>query len=380
MGDMSNAENFQNGDATGEASRAFFLPSFERHEFASEMSLRDIVVRVWRGKWIVALTMIAVVAVVTLWMKSKDPRYTATMIVAPSGDGGAGGLSGRLSQYSGIAALAGIDLPSNEVVTPFSQFSEIIASPIVAERLERKYDILPKVFADSWGWNPETKVWVRHSGLLTPIGNWVREFFGLPSRSPPSAYALSEYLQDKLGMSQIDNTSMQRIEFQHKDPVFAVQLLAALHKEADAVVREASEARTSRQIAYIERKLQTITAVDHRRSLVQLLLDQEKQMMMIQVDLPFAAQIIEPPISTDEPTFPRPKLFLAAAIVLGGMLGVMLVFLIDALRPPKRPDRRAASPAKKLPEDASTKTNGAAHPPPAAPEDAPSPPNATVTS
>ena len=55
-------------------------------------------------------------------------------------------------------------------------------------------------------------------------------------------------------------------------------------------------------------------------------------MMMIQVDLPFAARVIEPPIASDQPTFPKPVLFLALAIVIGAMIGVFIVFLIEALR------------------------------------------------
>ena len=302
-------------------------------EVDDQISLREIVLRVWRGKWIVLLTALVIVAAVGAWMKMKDPRYTASMVVASAGEDGAGGLRNRLSQYSGIAALAGIGLPTGKTVTAFVQFGEILTSPVVAERLMRKYDIMPTVFEGSWTWDAENKTWVAKSNPIKALKGKFREFFGLPAKSPPTAAALADYLDRKLTISLIETTGMQRIEFQHKDPVFAVQLLAALHKEADNLIREESQTRTSRQIAYIERKLQTTTAADHRRSLVQLLLDQEKQMMMIQVDLPFAARVIEPPMASDQPTFPKPTLFFALALVGGSILGVFVVFLIGALRP-----------------------------------------------
>lgn len=369
-----NAEKAENADLHAKILRGVSPLLIEGGELRGQLTLREIVLRIWRGKWIIVATMAIVVALVVGWMKMKSPLYTAAVVVAPASDAGAGGLASRLSQYSGIAALAGIDLPSNEVVTPFRQFTEIMTSPVVAERLAKKYDIMPTIFAGRWSWSPTEKVWTRQRGLLSPVTGWAREFFGLPPRPPPSVGQLADYLHEKISMSEIELTGMQRIMFRHKDPVFAVQMLAALHKEADGVIREESEMRTSRQIAYIERKLQTTTAADHRRSLVQLLLDQEKQMMMIQVNLPFAARIIEPPIASSAPTSPKPKLFLAGAIVLGAMLGIFIVFLIDALRPGPNASgavdiqtaRREDSTVVNAPTSASSMPDNDEKPPPVA--------------
>ena len=85
-------------------------------------------------------------------------------------------------------------------------------------------------------------------------------------------------------------------------------------------------------LAYIESKLATVTVAELRLSLVELLSNQEKRMMMIKVDLPFAARIIQPPVASEDPTFPKPFLALALAVAGGLFVGVFLVFLIDALR------------------------------------------------
>ena len=87
-----------------------------------------------------------------------------------------------------------------------------------------------------------------------------------------------------------------------------------------------------RQIEYIQQKLATVSITGHRQALTQLLSAEEKNMMMIQVDLPFAARIIEPPVVSEAPTSPKPFFFLALSVVVGGVLGVLLVFLVGALR------------------------------------------------
>ena len=68
---------------------------------------------------------------------------------------------------------------------------------------------------------------------------------------------------------------------------------------ADEHLREGTVNRTARQIEYIEEKLRTTALVEHRLAMVQLLSDQEKTMMMIQLDLPFAAELFEVPVVSD---------------------------------------------------------------------------------
>ena len=85
-------------------------------------------------------------------------------------------------------------------------------------------------------------------------------------------------------------------------------MLLLVHKEGDELIRLDAQERATRQIKYITEKLATVSITEHRQSLTQLLSDQEKQMMMIQVDLPFSARIIHPPMASDAPTSPRPFL------------------------------------------------------------------------
>ena len=72
----------------------------------SEISLRDLVDKVWSGKWIVLAALLASVALVSTWMKYTVPLYTASMMIAPANDSGASGLSSQIARYSGLADLA----------------------------------------------------------------------------------------------------------------------------------------------------------------------------------------------------------------------------------------------------------------------------------
>ncbi len=297
-----------------------------------EIALRDLFLKVWWGKWIIVATMAVVVGLVTVWLKITEPVYTARMVIAPAGEAG-GGMMGGLSQYLDLASLAGIDLPSEQTLSGFDQFSELVTSVTVAERLKEKYGVLEIVFEESW--DAQNKRWQAPQGIAGAVIGRVRTFFGLPAWTPPSSKALAEYLKEELRLTPVGATAMHVLAFDHKDPQFAVQFLRWIHREDDELIREQAQERTSRQLAYIESKLATVTVAEQRLSLVELLSAQEKRMMMITVDLPFAARIIEPPVASEAPTFPKPFLALALAIAGGLFVGFFLVFLIDALREPR---------------------------------------------
>ena len=107
-----------------------------------EITLRDLFIRVWRGKWIVFATMAVAVGLIVLWMKFSTPLYTASMVVAPTGQIGASGMADRLSRFESLASLAGISLPAAEKVSPFPQFMELTTSVTVARRLQEKHGVL----------------------------------------------------------------------------------------------------------------------------------------------------------------------------------------------------------------------------------------------
>ena len=83
-----------------------------------ELTFRALFFQIVRGKWIILATMAVLVGLVTVWMKTTEPLYTASMVIAPTGEAGAGGMAGRLLQYGDLASLAGINLPSAETVSP----------------------------------------------------------------------------------------------------------------------------------------------------------------------------------------------------------------------------------------------------------------------
>lgn len=153
-------------------------------DLTDEFSLRDLFTRLWRGKWVVLATMAVAVLAVSAWMKVADPLYTTRMVVAPTGESRTGALANRLQQYAGLASLAGIELPSDERVSSFTRFEQLIGSVTLARRLQEKYVILQKLNESRW--DPESQRWLPPHGTIAAAQTALRSFFNLPTWTPPS--------------------------------------------------------------------------------------------------------------------------------------------------------------------------------------------------
>jgi len=109
----------------------------------------------------------------------------------------------------------------------------------------------------------------------------------------------------------------------HRDRDTAIALLVALHRAADAVLREQAANRADAYIAYLDRQLARTTLAEHRSGLATLLGRQERARMLIAVDLPYAAEPVEAATAPLRPGWPNPVLVLPLAVVAGAAVGLM---------------------------------------------------------
>ncbi|MHB0896088.1 MAG: GumC family protein [Spirochaetales bacterium] len=104
-----------------------------------EISLVDLAATLWRRKWlIVAVTAIAAVLSV-VYALSKPNMFTATSTMLPI----SGSSSSMLSQYAGLASLAGVSLPGASASDPTVKLQAILNSRSFAEKLVTEMNLVP---------------------------------------------------------------------------------------------------------------------------------------------------------------------------------------------------------------------------------------------
>lgn len=298
-----------------------------------ELSLINFVRVVYRGKWILLLCVTAAVGGTIFWASTTTARYTAMMTVAPILREQSPRFGGEIAALRQLTAIAGVNLGRTGATTRFQNFITLLNSYPIGKILTENYDLNRKLAVAKW--DPVGRIWVRPNGILNRVKYKLNEYLGLPGWVPPTVHSFLDYLNQRLTIDRVQDAGFFEVKFEHEDPEVAETVLKILHKEADAFLRNKAYTRTTQEIEFLEQRISDVAIQEHRQALVALLSGLEQELLVIGPDLPFAADIIQPPVANKVPTYPRPMLFLVIAALGGVFVGTILAFVYDQMRPPK---------------------------------------------
>ena len=324
-----------------DVSASFLPPLFRDHGARLRPILRSVV-----SGWRLVPALAAAAALLALLiLHGLPPEHTAAMVVGPIARTGASAMGARTP----VAMRADMPLSvlefgnGEETLSDFARFVELLTSPTVAARLMAEPGFLPHLFPERW--DSAAGRWHPPGGL----GGWLRRLVlalaGHDDWAEPDADLVSLHLKRMVVVQALGSTPMRRISVRDSDRAFAVRLLQRLSAAADARLREEAIRRAGAEIDYIRARLAVAQSADSRKALADLLNDQERVATLIGVDLPYAADPIEPPSASAHADWPNPLLVLPLAMAAGAGLGLFLIFAARAWRerePALRLGRRTA--------------------------------------
>lgn len=294
-----------------------------------EPTVAEFIAMVWKHKKCLVWPIIVALVLGLIWLRVTPSYYTATMIVGPTASSGVAGRGARLTLRlvdTDYIRPAPVEMDKKEELSDFARFLELMTSVEIAKRIEKEQpELMQSLFAGEWDMN--TKKWHPPSGVGNLFKRFIYALSGQEYWAEPDAVRMASVIRDRLIVEPVGSSAMRRIRFRHSDRDFAVQLLKALHNHADEYLRSQARLRTSQEINYIRANLGTITLMEHRQALAELLASQEQTQMMINVDLPFAADRIENAYAASTPDWPSPLFVFMIMLVVGGMFGMVMVYL-----------------------------------------------------
>jgi hypothetical protein len=296
------------------------------HETAahSSISLRDLLGRLYRGKYIIFASCVVALGLAVAWLKVTHPSYTSRMVVAAP-------LVTQSPEFGGGGALASLGLGGllNASTEPFRRYQDLLTSRSVAERLESDHHVLKLVFADRWDEAHQT--WKAPTGFVADLRSAVKGFFGRPDVVEPGISDLVGVLEGDVLVSTPSSNSpltspspLRFVSFTAGDPQLAANMLRWVHEETDQVLRENEIKRTRGMITYLTGRLRDVSIADERTALTQLLLDEEKQDMLLETGVDYAAEVLDPASVPGGPSFPRIGLTLVLAVIGGFGIGSLI--------------------------------------------------------
>jgi hypothetical protein len=254
----------------------------------SSISLSNIAREIWAGKWVIA-TAIAIALVYGAYTVHKSgASYTATMQISPADTDNSGALAGASSLFAGLGGSGAM------VVPKFTQFLADISSVGVAKMLDEQYDMLCRVYRGDC--NQVTHQWTERTGFWESVAAAQAWLGGLPNPNGPRTLSdLAAYTGGSVVATQNKTSSLVVLSYSHSDPKFAAFFLSAVVKTTNDYIRTQNREIQRRYVENVTQSIARNTNVQQRETLDQLLLQEERQLMLAEVDVPYAASILDGP-------------------------------------------------------------------------------------
>ena len=234
--------------------------------------------------------------VALLWVLLAVPQYRVTMLVGPTTRTGTPDISALFPENASYALEYVLRSFGPGDSSDFMRFEAIMRGPMISRRL---LDI-PQV----------------SQGLQND-----RRWSFTRADKLESAEKLSAYLQKRIRIEPVGNTTMRRVVYHHANPDFACRFLSTLYATTDGVIRQEVREKAGTRIEGLKQTLRTANDPEHRRMLAKLLSDQEQVQMILALNEPFSAMLAEPPSVSAKPVWPDKKLLFPLLGFVGALLG-----------------------------------------------------------
>jgi uncharacterized protein involved in exopolysaccharide biosynthesis len=265
--------------------------------YDDEIDLWQLWDTIWSGRWlIIAITSLFAAGGVTYALVAQE-WWRAEVVLAPADK--KGGMSGALSQLSGLASLAGVSVGGGDSNEPLA----VLKSRGFAREFITDMNLMPTLFKGAE--NLKDKPDIRDA---------VRVFEGVRTVS-----------DDK-------KTGLITLSVRWKDPDTAALWANELARRVNARLRAEALAEAERNVAYLQKEMAATSVVSLQQSMGRVLEGEMQKLMLARGNEEFAFKVIDKATPPKQREAPRRSLIAIAATLAGGFLGILAVFLRQAWR------------------------------------------------
>lgn len=279
--------------------------------------------QLWQSRWQLLGGAVMGLLLAAILILIITPKYTVHMVVGPVSANGPAGMGTPAARVAELRRTSFNEPVSTDTLSDYDRYLQLLTSPSTAQILIRNVpDLLQTLFPQRWDKNK--KEW------YLPVTAWPEEIIrrarGGSAWHAPTPEDLAAKLKSMLQTRIIGQTTMRELSLRYPDRGFGLTLLYAMHQAADNVLREEAARRSGAISEYLEKQLQTVRMQEHRAVLTELLAAQERIRILVAVDLPYAADVVEPPTAPLEPDTPQPW----PILILGALLGLFFAALYNS--------------------------------------------------
>lgn len=289
--------------------------SHELRAQPDQVTFRDLTRIAWSRRWLIGVVTLICAATAFIVAMILPKEYDASVLVSPvtEQESHLGGLSSMMSQFGGLASLAGISPAADQKRV---ESLAILQSATLTERFISQNNLLPLLYPQLW--DARTRGWKTTDPARVPTLWKANRYFGGKIRDV--------YSDPK--------TALVSVTIRWTDAQQAASWANDLVAMTNAYTRQQAIDEAERNIAYLQSQAATTDVVEVKQAIYSLLQTQINKAMIARGTDQYALKVIDPAQVPERPSSPRPILWTAAALLAGLLVSLLVAFALGEAREP----------------------------------------------
>lgn len=296
----------------------------EEKNYKNEIDLHEIIEVVWKKKIFIFSFSIFFASLTILISFLYLPNiYKSEALLLPADDSQSG--MNAISQYSSLASIAGISIPSQDVdksleaierIKSFEFFSNYFLSTI---RLE---DLMAVK-----SWDPDlNEILYDNKTFDTSSNKWIRKV-SYPKKTIPSAQEAYKRYKKIMSVSQNTKSKFIYISIEHQSPHIAKAWVDNVIELINKSMRDADKIKTLKSIEFLNEQSAKSNYENLKNAFNTLQQEQMKSLMLIEANEDYIFKIVNSPIVPELKSGPQRFLLTVVGFLIGFILSIAFVLV-----------------------------------------------------
>tara|TARA_A100001234_G_C12606096_1_gene377215 strand:+ start:114 stop:1022 length:909 start_codon:yes stop_codon:yes gene_type:complete len=281
-----------------------------------DIDIRELISILWKGKFIIT-SFIILTSIIGLIVAFQLPNfYKSEALLAPAQP--SSGLNRTMQNYSGLASLAGLDLPSGPEINQTAEAIEKIKSLSFFEKQIIPDIFLPDLMAiDSW--NRVLNLMEYDPSMFNKTEQkWIKK---------PTVQESFDEFKGLLSISEDPNTGFIRLAIEHHSPFIAKSWVDLIISKINSSLRLEKKQIAEKSIEYLEYQMSQTNLTEIKQVLAELVQSQIQQLAVIETNEAYVFRYIDPPVASENKIKPDRLMILFLSSLLGAIFGALLVLI-----------------------------------------------------
>ena len=242
--------------------------------------------------------------------------YKSEALLAPY-DESSSLMNEALSQYGGIAGLAGINLLSGESDSNSQKAIQVMKSLSFFENYIIPEIFLPNIFAvKRWDEKKDT-IFYDNSIFDEKSNTW--------KKSIPSAQETFKEFEDHFSLIEDKKTGYVVLSLKHQSPSLAKKWVEVFVDQINDFYRQKDKAQSERAVEFLKKQISTTSLSEIKQATALLLQKEIQKLTLINANSDYVFEYINPPSVMEEKHEPKRFYIFILFTLLGCILGSIYV-------------------------------------------------------